>query len=142
VAEALPWILSRKGVRQFIHYLDDFCGCTSSAGEAADSLRVFRETSTTLGLLVNEKIGGERRAGHASYLPLRTFGTGAGDRSRHSHFQFLGDMWHWCRRAAYNYFRSIRNEMEASEVNRVMSAYVGTERTSVDLVPAVSPLQP
>lgn len=42
-------------MRQFIHYLDDFCGCTSSAGEAADSLRVFRETCSTLGLPVNEK---------------------------------------------------------------------------------------
>jgi len=61
-----PSFITPLGVRQFIHYLDDFCGCTSSAGEAAASLRVFRETCSTLGLPVNEK----KCLGPSTYLEI------------------------------------------------------------------------
>ena len=51
VADALEWILRRKGVDHVAHYLDDFINLgTPHSSQCADSLRIVVDTCTELGV--------------------------------------------------------------------------------------------
>jgi hypothetical protein len=51
----------------------------------------------------------------------------------------LATRWHWKRSLAYDFLVGQMSHLDRREINRVMTAYIGPEDASVDLVPAVSP---
>lgn len=50
----------------------------------------------------------------------------------------LGTRWHWKRSYAYEFLVEQMPNLDRREINRMLSAYVGPEEASVDLVFAVS----
>jgi len=55
--------------------------------------------------------------------------------------QRLGDNWAWRRPCSREFLLGQLPSVDKREINRLLSAFVGPESTSVDLGPAVSPVK-